>query len=200
LIELTPQEEERAKELLETFELSDAANRKVKTYSGGMRRRLDLAATLVASPSILFLDEPTTGLDPRSRLGLWEVIASQAKDCNTVFLTTQYLEEADRLANKIAIVDKGQILREAFRREMLRFAGQERQESTTGWVGTAHPAREVRGDPSTTQSGLEMRGVEGRRAQKHQRQHPGGHSHGSGGGRYRGCAGGGQGWWLREYE
>jgi len=108
----------RANELLETFELSDAANRKVKTYSGGMRRRLDLAATLVAGPSILFLDEPTTGLDPRSRLGLWEVITSQAKNCNTVFLTTQYLEEADRLANKIAIIDKGQILREGTNQEL----------------------------------------------------------------------------------
>ena len=108
----------RAKELLEQFELSDAANRKIKTYSGGMRRRLDLAATLVASPSILFLDEPTTGLDPRSRLGLWEVIAAQAKECNTVFLTTQYLEEADRLANKIAIIDKGRILREGTNKEL----------------------------------------------------------------------------------
>ena len=113
-----PKAKARAKELLEQFELSDAANRKVKTYSGGMRRRLDLAATLVASPSILFLDEPTTGLDPRSRLGLWEVIATQAKDCNTVFLTTQYLEEADRLANKIAIIDKGMILREGTNQEL----------------------------------------------------------------------------------
>ena len=108
----------RAVELLEKFELSDAANRRVKTYSGGMRRRLDLAATLVASPSILFLDEPTTGLDPRSRLGLWEVIAAQAKDFNTVFLTTQYLEEADRLANKVAIIDKGKILREGTSQEL----------------------------------------------------------------------------------
>jgi ABC-2 type transport system ATP-binding protein len=109
---------ERAKELLEQFDLSDAASRKVKTYSGGMRRRLDLAATLVAKPSILFLDEPTTGLDPRSRLGLWEVIAAQAKECKTVFLTTQYLEEADRLANKIAIIDKGRILREGTNQEL----------------------------------------------------------------------------------
>jgi len=108
----------RAIELFEKFELSDAANRRVKTYSGGMRRRLDLAATLVASPSILFLDEPTTGLDPRSRLGLWEVIAAQAKECNTVFLTTQYLEEADRLANKIAIMDKGKIIREGTNQEL----------------------------------------------------------------------------------
>ncbi len=113
-----PKAKARAQELLEKFELSDAANRKVKTYSGGMRRRLDLAATLIASPSILFLDEPTTGLDPRSRLGLWEVIAAQAKDCKTVFLTTQYLEEADRLANKIAIIDKGRILREGTNQEL----------------------------------------------------------------------------------
>jgi ABC-2 type transport system ATP-binding protein len=88
-----------------------------------MRRRLDLAATLVAKPSILFLDEPTTGLDPRSRLGLWEVIAAQAKDCNTVFLTTQYLEEADRLANKIAIIDKGRILREGTPQELKECCG-----------------------------------------------------------------------------
>jgi len=101
----------RATELLEYFELSDAANRRAKTYSGGMRRRLDLAAALVANPSLLFLDEPTTGLDPRSRIGLWEVIKSQAKQCNSVFLTTQYLEEADRLADRIGIMEKGKIIR-----------------------------------------------------------------------------------------
>jgi ABC-2 type transport system ATP-binding protein len=108
----------RTNELLEIFELNDAGNRRVKTYSGGMRRRLDLAATLVASPPILFLDEPTTGLDPRSRLGLWEVISQQAKSCNTVFLTTQYLEEADRLANKIAIMDNGRVIREGSPQEL----------------------------------------------------------------------------------
>jgi len=101
----------RAGELLEVFELADAGNRRVKTYSGGMRRRLDLAATLVAEPSILFLDEPTTGLDPRSRFGLWDVIAKQTQNCKTVFLTTQYLEEADRLADKIAIMENGKIIR-----------------------------------------------------------------------------------------
>jgi len=101
----------RAGELLVTFELADAGNRRVKTYSGGMRRRLDLAATLVAEPQILFLDEPTTGLDPRSRFGLWDVISKLTKDCHTVFLTTQYLEEADRLADKIAIMDSGKIIR-----------------------------------------------------------------------------------------
>jgi ABC-2 type transport system ATP-binding protein len=108
----------RSGELLEIFELTDAANRRVKTYSGGMRRRLDLAATLVANPPILFLDEPTTGLDPRSRLGLWEVISQQVKNCNTVFLTTQYLEEADRLANKIAIMDNGRVIREGSPQEL----------------------------------------------------------------------------------
>jgi ABC-2 type transport system ATP-binding protein len=108
----------RSGELLEIFDLADAANRRVKTYSGGMRRRLDLAATLVASPPILFLDEPTTGLDPRSRLGLWKVISQQAKSCNTVFLTTQYLEEADRLANKIAIIDNGRVIREGSPQEL----------------------------------------------------------------------------------
>ena len=108
----------RSDELLEIFELTDAGNRRVKTYSGGMRRRLDLAATLVASPPVLFLDEPTTGLDPRSRLGLWEVISQQAKSCNTVFLTTQYLEEADRLANKIAIMDNGKVIREGSPQEL----------------------------------------------------------------------------------
>ena len=101
----------RAQELLEIFELMNAANRNAKTYSGGMRRRLDLAAALVANPPILFLDEPTTGLDPRSRLGLWEVITTQARNCNTVFLTTQYLEEADRLASQIAIMDEGKVIR-----------------------------------------------------------------------------------------
>ena len=113
-----PQVKARAKELLDQFDLADAANRRVKTYSGGMRRRLDLASTLVANPSILFLDEPTTGLDPRSRLGLWDIITAQVKQGKTVFLTTQYLEEADRLANKIAIIDKGRILREGTSQEL----------------------------------------------------------------------------------
>jgi ABC-2 type transport system ATP-binding protein len=108
----------RSIELLEVFDLADAANRRVKTYSGGMRRRLDLAATLVAKPPILFLDEPTTGLDPRSRLGLWDVIREQSKNCNTVFLTTQNLEEADRLADKIAIMDSGKIIQEGTSQEL----------------------------------------------------------------------------------
>ena len=115
----------RAGELLETFELTDAGNRRVKTYSGGMRRRLDLAATLVAEPSILFLDEPTTGLDPRSRFGLWDVISKLKQDCHTVFLTTQYLEEADRLADKIAIMDSGKIIRTGTPKELKECCGGE---------------------------------------------------------------------------
>lgn len=102
----------RADELLEQFDLTRAANRKVKTYSGGMRRRLDLAASIVSNPPILFLDEPTTGLDPRSRLALWDVISNLVTEGTTVLLTTQYLEEADHLANIIAVLDSGKIIRQ----------------------------------------------------------------------------------------
>jgi ABC-2 type transport system ATP-binding protein len=100
----------RAGELLEQFELADAAERVVKTYSGGMRRRLDLASALIGQPRLLFLDEPTTGLDPRSRLGMWDVIRSLVREGVTLLLTTQYLEEADELADKIAVVDHGRII------------------------------------------------------------------------------------------
>jgi len=102
----------RAAELLERFDLSEAADRLVRTYSGGMRRRLDLAAALVARPPILFLDEPTTGLDPRSRLGLWETIEGRVADGTTVLLTTQYLDEADRLADRISVIDRGRVIAE----------------------------------------------------------------------------------------
>jgi ABC-2 type transport system ATP-binding protein len=100
----------RANELLEAFDLTSAASRRAKVYSGGMRRRLDLAASLVAQPPVLFLDEPTAGLDPRSRLGLWEIIENLVKEGTTVLLTTQYLEEADRLADYIAVLDNGNII------------------------------------------------------------------------------------------
>jgi ABC-2 type transport system ATP-binding protein len=100
----------RGHELLERFELLDASNRPTKTYSGGMRRRLDLAAALVAKPPVLFLDEPTTGLDPRSRLQLWETIEGLVADGTTVLLTTQYLDEADRLATEISVIDRGRVL------------------------------------------------------------------------------------------
>jgi ABC-2 type transport system ATP-binding protein len=100
----------RSRELLEWFDLSDAADRPVRTYSGGMRRRLDLAAALVVRPPVIFLDEPTTGLDPHSRLMLWNVIATLAEEGTTILLTTQYLEEADRLAHNIVVVDRGRVV------------------------------------------------------------------------------------------
>jgi len=103
---------QRAAELLEQFELTAAGRRRVGTYSGGMRRRLDLAASLVGRPSVIFLDEPSTGLDPQSRLTLWQVIAGLAASGVTVFLTTQYLEEADRLADRIAVLDAGRLIAE----------------------------------------------------------------------------------------
>jgi len=101
---------DRARELLERFTLTDAADRPVKTYSGGMRRRLDLAGSLVAEPSVLFLDEPTTGLDPRSRVTMWEVIRELVGQGTTLLLTTQYLEEADRLADEIVVIDHGRAI------------------------------------------------------------------------------------------
>jgi len=101
---------QRSRELLEMFDLSDAGDRPVKTYSGGMRRRLDLAGALVANPSVLFLDEPTTGLDPRSRADMWEVIKEMVRAGTTLLLTTQYLEEADRLANEIVVIDHGRAI------------------------------------------------------------------------------------------
>lgn len=99
-------------DLLERFSLSDAGNRIAKTYSGGMRRRLDLAVSLIATPPVLFLDEPTTGLDPRSRLELWEVLRELVNDGTTLLLTTQYLEEADQLADNIVVIDRGQVIAE----------------------------------------------------------------------------------------
>ena len=102
----------RAAELLERFDLADAAKRPTRNYSGGMRRRLDLAAALVAKPPVLFLDEPTTGLDPRSRLGLWGTIEELVGEGTTVLLTTQYLDEADRLADTIVVIDKGRVIAE----------------------------------------------------------------------------------------
>src|SRR5438128_6350660 len=102
----------RAEELLTQFDLRDAADRIAKTYSGGMRRRLDLAASLVLLPPVLFLDEPTTGLDPRSRRQVWDMISSLVRDGSTIMLTTQYLEEADELAHGIALVDAGRLIAE----------------------------------------------------------------------------------------
>ena len=115
---------DRARVLLEQFSLSDAANRPARTYSGGMRRRLDLAAALVTHPPVLLLDEPTTGLDPASRLGLWDVIESLVADGTSVLLTTQYLEEADRLADRIVVIDKGLVAAEGTPSELKATLGE----------------------------------------------------------------------------
>jgi ABC-2 type transport system ATP-binding protein len=118
----------RADELLERFDLEDAAGRVAKTYSGGMRRRLDLASALIGRPRVLFLDEPTTGLDPRSRLGMWDVIRGQVREGTTLLLTTQYLEEADELADDIAVVDHGRIIARGTADELKAQVGGERIE------------------------------------------------------------------------
>ena len=108
----TSEAKSRADEIVHRFDLTHAADRQVKTYSGGMRRRLDLGASLVGRPQVLFLDEPTTGLDPRSRIGLWEFIERLVDSGTTLLLTTQYLEEADRLADRIGVIDKGTVIAE----------------------------------------------------------------------------------------
>jgi ABC-2 type transport system ATP-binding protein len=120
-----PRARRRARELLERFDLADAGDRRVATWSGGMRRRLDLAASLVGEPAVIFLDEPTTGLDPRGRQAIWEVVGDLAGSGVTVFLTTQYLEEADRLADRIALLDGGRVVAEGTAAQLKqRVAGQ----------------------------------------------------------------------------
>ncbi len=114
---------ERADELLDSFGLADAARRQVRTYSGGMKRRLDVAASLVVTPEVLFLDEPTTGLDPRSRNQVWDIIRAIAAEGTTVLLTTQYLDEADHLADRLAVIDDGRVIAEGTSRELKAAVG-----------------------------------------------------------------------------
>ena len=130
----------RAGELLERFDLSESGDRVAKGYSGGMRRRLDLAAALVAQPPVLFLDEPTTGLDPRSRLELWATIEGLVADGTTVLLTTQYLDEADRLAHRIAVIDRGKVIAEGTADELKDRVGGERVEVTLTHPAASHAA------------------------------------------------------------
>jgi ABC-2 type transport system ATP-binding protein len=113
----------RSAELLEAFGLAEAAGRQVQTYSGGMRRRIDIAASLVAIPEILFLDEPTTGLDPRSRNQVWELVRRIADEGTTVLLTTQYMDEADRLAERLAVIDHGRVIAEGTSRDLKTSVG-----------------------------------------------------------------------------
>jgi ABC-2 type transport system ATP-binding protein len=120
----------RAQELIEEFDLVDAAERPAKTYSGGMRRRLDLAVSLIATPPVIFLDEPTTGLDPRSRLAMWDIIKRLLADGTTILLTTQHLEEADQLADRIAVIDGGKVIAEGTPTELKRRVGNDRLELT----------------------------------------------------------------------
>jgi ABC-2 type transport system ATP-binding protein len=139
------QARQRASELLARFDLSDAADRGVKTYSGGMRRRLDLAASLVGRPRILFLDEPTTGLDPRSRLVTWAAVRELAAGGTTVLLTTQHLDEADQLADRIAVVDHGTVIAEGTAAQLKAKVGGERVQLTIAPGSGLAAARDVLG-------------------------------------------------------
>jgi ABC-2 type transport system ATP-binding protein len=161
-----PQARSRAVELLEQFGLSDAADRPSKTYSGGMQRRLDLAASLVGRPRVLFLDEPTTGLDPRSRLGMWDIIRSLVADGTTILLTTQYLDEADDLADEIIVIDHGEVIAAGTAEELkgraggdvVEFTVPDRSRVAAAAVAVA-PLGEPHADPET---GVVSIGVGGR--------------------------------------
>ncbi|MBI3983751.1 ATP-binding cassette domain-containing protein [Candidatus Microgenomates bacterium] len=133
----------RAEELLHQFDLMEAANRPAKTYSGGMSRRLDLAASLIATPPVIFLDEPTTGLDPRSRLSMWAVIGQLADQGATILLTTQHLEEADRLADQIVVIDDGKVIAEGTANKLKAKVGKERIEFTFANLADFETARKL---------------------------------------------------------
>ncbi len=159
----------RADELLDRFGLVGAGDRRAKTYSGGMRRRLDLGAALVAEPPVLFLDEPTTGLDPRSRVQLWGVIAALVADGTTVLLTTQYMEEADRLADRIVVVDRGVVIAEGTAAELKGRLGATvveavfRDEATAGRAATAVAGIGDRGDARTEGATVRLDSSDGTR-------------------------------------
>lgn len=136
----------RAQELLEEFDLVKAADRTAKTYSGGMRRRLDLAVSLIATPPVIFLDEPTTGLDPRSRLSMWAIIKKLMENGTTILLTTQYLEEADQLADQIIVIDGGKVIAEGTASELKSKVGKDRLELTFSSAKVQKAAISVLGD------------------------------------------------------
>jgi ABC-2 type transport system ATP-binding protein len=133
----------RAHELIDLFDLTEAQNRPVKGFSGGMRRRIDLAGALVTRPRVLFLDEPTTGLDPRSRLGMWDIITSLVGQGTTVLLTTQYLEEADQLADSISVIDDGKVIAEGTSDELKASIGGQRVELSLVSAADTDAAREI---------------------------------------------------------
>ena len=144
LYHLSPEDSRRrARELIEMFDLVEAGDRPVKGFSGGMRRRIDLAGALVVNPPVLFLDEPTTGLDPRSRLALWDVIKRLVSDGTTVLLTTQYLEEADQLADNIAVIDEGRVIAQGTSDELKLLVGGQRVEITVHDLGDVERAKDV---------------------------------------------------------
>lgn len=159
----------RAQELIDQFELTEAGNRPVKGFSGGMRRRIDLAGALVINPKILFLDEPTTGLDPRSRLALWEIITQLVDNGTTLLLTTQYLEEADHLSDDIAVIDGGRVIAEGTSDELKAQIGGHRIVVTLVDEADAGTAREILarhgdGSPTVNERTVEVAVVEGPRA------------------------------------
>ena len=149
----------RAEELLERFSLTDSAKRPIKTYSGGMRRRLDLAASLIVKPKVLFLDEPTTGLDPRGRQEMWSVIEELVKGGVTLLLTTQYLEEADQLADEIAVIDHGKVIARGTSDALKKEVGGERLEivvESQNIAKTMEVVAAVSGSKATLDEGLRM--------------------------------------------
>lgn len=146
----------RAEELLKEFDLVKAANRPLKTYSGGMRRRLDLAVSLIAAPPIIFLDEPTTGLDPRSRIAMWDIITRLKKNGATILLTTQYLEEADQLADNIVVIDGGKVIAEGSAKTLKSKVGNDRLELTFSKKATYKAACELLGSDVIEANGSEL--------------------------------------------